>query len=158
MTVLHFGVIDVPYVANETLAMRKVRLKKAEPKPSGALTTGDVAEFLENKYHIMEIFFEIHKDEIVENLTESVKDTMEAILSGASINIDPFGEATSKIEENFKGFLSNREMENLGYPGVPTKAALMGVNHRLKRRHGPPRPSFIDTGLYQASFKSWIED
>jgi len=48
-------------------------------------------------------------------------------------------------------------METLGYPGVPTRAALMGVNSRLKKRRGKRRPSFRDTGLYQASFMAWVD-
>jgi len=50
-----------------------------------------------------------------------------------------------------------KEVEKLGIPGVPTKAALRGVNHRLKhpyRRRGA-RPSFVDTSLYMSSFKAW---
>ena len=56
-----------------------------------------------------------------------------------------------------KQFISSGEMEKLGYPGVPTKAALMGVNHRLKKKRGPRRVSFIDTGQYQANLTNWVE-
>jgi len=50
-------------------------------------------------------------------------------------------------------------MDQLGYPGIPTGAAEAGVNHRLLHpyaKDNPERPSFIDTGQYQADFKSWV--
>lgn len=156
--ILHLGVVDVPYVARETAAQRRARVKKAAPKPAGAVSTGDVAEFLENKYHVMEVFFELHGDDIANDMAQSVAHAAEAIFNGAPVSLDPLGEATSEIDRRFRDFLSNREMDSLGYPGVPTKAAIKGVNHRLKARRGVERPSFIDTGLYQASFKSWVDD
>jgi hypothetical protein len=51
-----------------------------------------------------------------------------------------------------------KEMDRLGYPGVPTKASLDGVSHRFKNKRGAPgRPSFSDTGLYEDSFVAWID-
>jgi hypothetical protein len=66
----------------------------------------------------------------------------------------------AEIEERFKDFLSLQEMDKLGVPGVPTEAAKKGKSSRFKRRRskgGAPRPSFIDTGLYQSSFKAWVD-
>jgi hypothetical protein len=53
-----------------------------------------------------------------------------------------------------------QEIESMGLRGVPTKAALKGINHRLRhpyRKSNPRRPSFVDTGLYVASFRAWME-
>lgn len=105
----------------------------------------------------MEIFYELNADQISKNLEESLAGVMENVLMGAPMPDDVFASATSKVEDSFKKFLSQKEMEKLGYRGVPTKAALMGVSHRFKKKRGAPRPSFIDTGLYQSSFRSWIE-
>lgn len=162
---LHFGVIDVPYVANEPEAKTKGRAKrgakakrvKASPDQT---TTGDVAEILEEKYGIMEAFFENNENAIAGFLEEGLKGTVENLFTGAPATNDPFGSGTSKIEEAFKDFLSTREAERVGIEGTPTRAALRGVNHRLKHPYAkgnPRRPSFIDTGLYQTSFKAWVE-
>ena len=79
-------------------------------------------------------------------------------MMGAPVDAgSPFAAGESQIENRFKQFLSLREVEKLGIPGVPTKAALAGVSHRFKGKKGGRRPSFIDTGLYQASFKAWID-
>lgn len=159
---LHLGVIEVPYVDKEKPMSTASRMKKGLKRPEHAneLTTGDVAEILEDQYHVKEIFYELHKEDIAKDLANSVAGALETIMMGGPQDVDPFGGATSKIDERFSDFLTNREMEQIGYKGVPTLAAIEGVNHRLKHpysRKNPRRPSFIDTGLYQASSKSWID-
>ena len=150
MPVLHLGVIDLPYVTAP-----KRRQRKAS---AGTKTTGDVAGWLENKYHPMEIYYETHKQDIfAAEIEKSLEGALESIMLGAPPTLDPFGSATSAIEDGFKKFLTNKEMETLGYPGVPTQAAIEGINHRLKLRRGPRRPSFVDTGLYLASSKAWVD-
>lgn len=157
MPTLHLGVIDSPY-GNPPKASKKGR--KSKLKSSSVLTTGDVADILEAKYHPMEIFFTVKEKQIVAALEDSVSGALESVLMGGPASLDPFGTATNKIEELFRSFLEKREMERLGYPGVPSKAALAGVNHRLlhpNAKANPRRPTFIDTGAYQTSFKAWID-
>jgi hypothetical protein len=168
---LHLGVIDIPY-GNPTLAPLKAKKgkitakgkkKKASVKKAASaktITTGDVAEILEEEYHIMRQFFEMNSGAIVKDLEKSLAGKLESVLLGALPNGDPFLEGTSKIDERFRRFLTRGDLEKVGYPGVPTQAALRGVNHRLKHpyKRRAPRPSFIDTGLYQANFKSWVEE
>jgi hypothetical protein len=151
---LHFGVIDLPYSFRAPIIARG---KKRGKRPSGAQTTGDVAGYLENKYHIMEHFYQVRQKQIVGDLEKSLQGALENLLLGAPVTSAPFAEAASSIEDRFKKFLGNREIEKLGYPGIPTKAALRGVNHRLSLNRGARRPSFIDTGLYQSSFKVIID-
>ena len=150
MTTLHLGVLDVPYT-DSTGATKTAKVAVASE------TTGDVAGYLEAKYHVMEHFFELHGAEIAEDLVQSLSDAFEDLVSGAPAGLDPFGAATSAIEQRFREMLTKKELDALGYPGIPTKASLEGVNHRLKSKKGAPRPSFIDTGQYQASFKAWID-
>jgi hypothetical protein len=138
MPVIHLGVVDIPYSNAPT-------------------STGDVAETLEDKYHIMQVFYEEHKDDIASDLESSLAGQLENMLAGAPPPNNPFGSANSAIEDRFKRFLSEAEMDRLGYPGVPTQAALRGVNHRLGINKGSPRPSFIDTGLYESSMVCWVD-
>lgn len=149
---LHLGVNDIPYVQPSPKDGNK-----GHNRPPGTQTTGDVAEWLERKYHVMEIFFELHQDEVIAALEDSVGGAFESLLMGAPPSLDAFGSGSSKIEEAFRQFLDTKEMDSLGYPGVPTKASLKGVNHRLKLKRGVVRPSFIDTGLYEASFHAWLD-
>ena len=162
--VLHLGVQDIPYTANPANAKppraRKARQGKQRPRRSRPATpnttTGDVAEILEAKYGLFSTFVEHHEANIMQAVAESARDVLEARLMGAPATIDAFGAAVSKIEKMMKDWVSTQEVESVGIPGVPTKAALDGINHRLKSKRGERRPSFIDTGLLEASFKSWV--
>lgn len=174
MITLHLGVIDQPYTSYDggKKAANPKRRGKAAPPPAKAkrtVTTAQVAGWLEARYHVMEIFYEVDGG-VQAALRESVQDAMENVMMGAPVGANPFLEATSDIQRRFKQFISNRTMETLGYPGVPTKAALEGISSRFKahrsgqglvRRKGSVaglrRPSFRDTGLYQASFMAWVD-
>ena len=149
--ILHLGVDDLPYSGAPRKRRRGAKVK------SGQQTTGDVAQWLENKYGVMEVFSDAHLDDMAEALEDGLAGHLETALTrGQSGDLD-LSSATEKIDQMFRDFLSNKEMDTLGVAGVPTQAALAGVNHRLGANRGGPRPSFIDTGLYQSAFKSWIE-
>ncbi len=138
MPVIRLGVSDIPYA-------------------TGDKSTGDVAEILESKYHIMEVFYQQHKEDVAADLENSISGALENMMAGSPPPNKPFGSAEAAIEDRFKKFLGDAEMDALGYPGVPTGAALRGVSHRMKINKGSPRPSFIDTGLYQSSMVCWID-
>lgn len=148
MTKLHLGIVDIPY--------------KEESQ-----TTGDVAEILEKRYGVMSAYFDAHKINIAKSMEDSVAGALENLMVGGPVNASPFATAEAFIDADFRQFLSSSEIEKLGIPGVPTKAALDGVSSRFKNPRykivrgkkvkRPRRPSFIDTGLYQSSMKSWFE-
>ena len=147
MTTLHLGVVDLPYTR----------------VGGGTVTTGDVAGFLENRYHIMEIFVEQHASDIVAPALEvSLAGAITNLMAGAPPTNDPFGQASSKIEDGLKQFIATGEMERLGYPGVPTQASLDRASGkkrsgRFKRRRATGKSvSFVDTGLYVSSAKAWF--
>jgi hypothetical protein len=166
---LHLGVIDVPYATRVAEPQRRVgvRQRKGGPAeafsaaPSGAETTGDVATILEDKYHIMEVFYnDVGGESIGKALEISTERAIKNLLLGqpAASIVSLTLAAEGEIEEAFKLFLSQQEMDHV-VGGVPTQAALNGVNHRLKHpyaKSNSERPSFIDTGTYQASFKAWV--
>lgn len=142
---LHLGVLDVPY---------------GEPGSNSAIRTGEVAEILEAHYGVMSHFITAYEDKICAALEESVGDAIDDLIGGAPTGLKPFAAAESRIASDFRQFLATQEAERVGMEGVPTQAALMGVNHRKKHpyaKSNPRRPSFIDTGLYSASFRAWFE-
>ncbi|MAF04425.1 hypothetical protein [Herbaspirillum sp.] len=160
---LHLGVIDIPYAQRD----EKRRVGKAKKGKSnkpikrkvkpGTQTTGDVATWLENKYGVMGAFSEAKMDQITNALTDSIEGAIDNLLMGAPVSANPFASAESKIASMFKEFIQNAEIERMGIPGVPTEAAKKGVNHRLKKKRGERRPSFMDTHLYKNSAISWID-
>lgn len=156
MTTLNLGVIVMPY-AYDTKAKGKGKKKKAA---SRSITTAEVADLLEDKYHLMETFYEAYKKDIVKNITESLAGSIESLVMGAPAHADPFAAGTQQIAEQFKQFILSGEAERLGIPGTPTKAALKGVSHRKAHPYAkanPPRVSFYDTGMYVDNFMSWID-
>jgi hypothetical protein len=140
MTKLHLGVVDLPYA-------------------NGGKTTGEVAQILEDKYHVMELFVEeIGLTAITDALEKSAKDALADLIGGAPVSgLSLTLAAEEEIAAAFRVFLDQQELDGV-VPGVPTQASLKGVNHRFKRPYvktNPARPSFIDTGLYQASARAW---
>lgn len=135
MITLHLGVIDIPYEDEDT-------------------TTGDVAEFLEEKYQIMQTFFDRYGREIADMMSNDLAGGLENIMAGAPMPRDPLAESMSQVHNLFVAFLDNEEMN--GMTGVPTLRALEGISKRFKEKKGEPRPSFIDTGMYQAAMRSWV--
>lgn len=151
---LHLGVVEQPY--------------RTTGNKMSALTTGDVAEILEGTYGIMGAFYRAHQGDIARDIENGLAGALEALMMGQQI--DPWGRAMQSTQRRFRDFISTQEVERVGISpysrlktkaliGVPTKAALRGVNHRLAHPYAstnPRRPSFRDTGLYIASFRSWV--
>lgn len=134
--IIHLGVIDIPY-------------------DEGA-STGSVAEELEDNYGVMAGFVELHIADVANAVTDSLAGSLESLMMGAPLRANPLDGAMSKIEQGFRTYLDQEEIAKLGRDGVPTKAAIEGKSTRFKRKFGPRRPSFIDSGLYQSSFKAWV--
>ncbi len=154
---LKLGVNDIPYV------------EKGTPDNKG-MTTGDLADILEAKYHVMEVFYELHTTEIAGLIAESSKNALEAIMNGtAPATLDPWGAATSAIELMFQKAIDMKEFDGV-MPGVPTKASLDGTSARFKkpnskykgkgknRRKRGARPSFQFSGQYEDSFRAWVDN
>jgi hypothetical protein len=163
--ILHLGVIDLPYAnaATQEKVPQAKKGKKNKPiKPkvaSGTQTTGDVAEWLEKKYGLMDTFAFMRLPDIAKELENSIAGELESLMMGGSGSSNPFKSAESAIESMFKSFLAKGDIEHAGIEGVPTQAAMRGVNHRLAHpyaKSNPRRESFIDTGTYAASFKCWV--
>jgi hypothetical protein len=164
--VLHLGIVDVPY-ANRAEDKKVPQAKKGKAnKPieqktaSGMQTTGDVAEILEKKYDIMQTFADAKLPQIAEELEDSIAGELESLIMGGRPSGNPFQKAESAIGTMFKNFILTQEVEGANISGVPTQAALDGVNHRLKHPYAKKnsrRPSFIDTGMYVSHFQAWIE-
>lgn len=139
MTTLHLGVLDMPYAR------------------AGSKTTFDVAQILETRYGLMQAFLDMHAPVIAYEVENSLRGAIETVMMGG--RGQPFASATEQIEVLFREALSMQSYD-FRVPGVPTQAALAGVRHRFKRAYvrRDPRPSFIDTGLYQRSFRAWVDD
>lgn len=141
MATIHLGVLDLPH-------------------PGGGkdgLTTGDLAEILESKYGLYSVYLDANLEKISDDVAESVQDAIDNILAGGPAADNPCAGAEQEITLGFINFLDTDEMAKIGVRGVPTEAALKGVNHRLKINKGSPRLSFIDTGTLRAATTAWVD-
>ncbi len=146
---LYLGVVDVAY---------------SDANGSGETTTGDVATILEDRYQVMQTFFFLNKEKIAGYLADSMAASLQTMINtGRPIDNRAsltFG-ADQKIETLFRQFIFSDSMSKLEYAVTGfalSAAAARGVNHRKKHPYAKankPRPAFVDTGLYVASFRAW---
>lgn len=161
---LQLGFEDIPYAVRYSAAsplpasIKKRRPQKLSPAMFGygyGKTTGQVATELENKYPIVETFYSMEEDTIVDEFEKAYVIGLELGMSAGNWDVtwDP-----SKLENPFKRNLSGQKYDGR-IRGVPTQASLRGVSHLRRNPYAPrgPRPSFIDTSLYQRSFRAWLE-
>ena len=87
MLTLNFGVVDLPYTD--------------DPEHK---TTGDVAEILEGKYHIFEVFFEVNERAIMDMVTDGLAGQLEDVLSGAPPTRDPFAAGAAEDRAGSRQF------------------------------------------------------
>ncbi len=156
---LVFGVLDQEY---------------SDARGGGAETTGEVARILEDRYQVMETFYETRQDKISGWLAKDATNALRLMLAGKDMGKprDAFYGATQKIESEFRAFLTRNEMGRLSFlSGAEAEyfrargrafggAAAAGVSHRKKHPYAAQnksRPVFVDTGLYRSSFRAWVE-
>ena len=125
--------------------------------PDGPNTTVSVAQALQDRYHLFDVFYEQNENDIAGAVIHSLEGALEDLYAGAPAH-DPFAEAGGEIEQGFRQWLLIGAIEELGIEGVPTKASIERKSSRFKGGIGPSeRPSFVDTGTLELSLKAWIE-
>jgi len=162
---LQLGFEDIPYSGRfsqqspltATMKARRTRKMSAPQQAYGAnKTVGQVAEELEKRFSIVETFFNLEENFIVDSFEGAYRNALDLGMSGASWDVawDP----SLTLPPKFRRSLSTQRFDGL-IRGVPTKASLAGVSHLRAKPYAPrpPRPSFVDTSLYMRSFKAWTE-
>lgn len=122
-------------------------------------TTLQVAKELEDKYGIVETFADMNHDYFTGLFEDIFLDQFEEVVAMKKPSKTGItNKQTDKIEAKFRESLSKQKYDGV-IPGVPTLASLRGVSHLRQHPYAKsaPRPSFIDTGMYQRSFRAWIE-
>ena len=161
---LQFGVESLPYSLRYTrespLTMTQKRrrprtMSMPQQQYGMGKTTGMVAGELEKKYGIMEVFYNMEENFIVDNFESAIANGMVQGIMGGSWDYD--WNATP-LESKFRKAITGRKFDGIT-PRTPTKAAIRGVSHLRADPYRPSasRPSFMDTSLYMCSFKAWTE-
>jgi len=160
---LGLGVIDVP-----------------EPYGDPPKSTYEVGMDLEKRYGLFSMFYNFREKEISELIAKDAAIGLEMMLKGESVSIaSVFAVSADTISDKMHDFITNQEVEKVaamyGERGIPTQAALDGTSYRFekgvtakrwikgKRGGGKavkkrnPRPSFIYSGVFEASLKAEIK-
>ncbi len=132
MIILHFGVVDIAYTEDDQ-----------------STTTFEVASILEKKYGVMRLFIHAHEQEIADEMSSELM----AMLDGP-VKLDRVH--FPEVDAKFRDYLNTGEWEKI--TGQKTQAAIDRISARKKSgKREAERPSFIDTGLYRKSFRSWAD-
>jgi hypothetical protein len=148
---LHFGVNDVPY-SGQLASKQQRRLTRSQRGYSRNKTTGQVMNYLEAKYSLIEAFIE-QEHELITSILE--KAAVNALKNDAPMTVP--ASDLRKLESKFKDDIINQNFD--GLPGVPVKAAIAGVSHKYMHPFAKraSRASFIDTDLFRRNFKVWYK-
>ena len=133
---LVLGVVDLPYTDH-----------------TQSETTGEVAEILEEKYHVMETFFDMHKKDIADAIGQSVAGALVNARAGQTMKRDIFLSAMDKTEKMFKRYIDS---EQHGIKLKKHDAPKAGARKKRQYKKVSAVVAFVDSGLMRKSFKSWI--
>jgi hypothetical protein len=130
------------------------------PYSGKGVTTGVVANWLEKgtktkdgrqkmgPYHIMQTYINKNTDFVKKEIAEELTDILirkRKVSSAVQMDAIASGIREAISLQAFNGTQGNK---------IPTQAALLGKTSRFKKgKKKGPRPSFIDTGLYQKSIR-----
>ena len=146
MVELALGVVDLLY-------------SDSHGSSSGAQSTGAVAEILESRYHVLEIFYELNQDFIAEQMAQAMEDEIDDLVNGKPPSSDPLYGAHQRIEARFRAWLDSNEIQTILPLKLQVNAAKVGKNSRKKsgkNKGGQERAAFVDTGQYQSAFRAWL--
>lgn len=158
---LHLGVIDVP-------------------EPYGDKSTGDVGVDLEKNYGLFSMFYNAKKEDIADWISKDAAVGLEMMLANQTVEPSKvFAVSGEHITDQMHKFITTQEVERVaatyGEQGIPTQAALEGKSFRFAKGYTAkrqvkglkgtgkaytkknPRPSFMYSGVLEASLKGWIE-
>ncbi len=129
----------------------------SDPDAKGTTTTGEVAEILESEYHVMGVFYELHRKEITEAVVSELQDRLDSFLEGnlrKTQNMPVGG-----LESAFRDYLAQDEWQKTTGHAIAVAQAGMSARFKDKRntkKKRGARPAFVDSGLYRRSFRAWI--
>jgi len=113
----------------------------------GGTNTQEVANRLERGYSIVETFYDMEEDNIVDIIEDAFLEDIEEVMTmGKPSKKGISDRETKKIEAMFREKLDQHAYDGV-ISGVPTEASIRDS-----------RPSFVSSGLYRKSFRVWVED
>ncbi len=140
------------------LCLGVLNVAYADPDAKGITTTGEVAAKIEDEYDVMDVFYRLHGTEVKKAVADELIARMNDFIEGRTHRKSTV--TLPKVQSAFRDYLSRDEWQK--ETGWKIAAAKAGSSQRFKdsknkKKKRGARPAFIDTGLYSASFRAWIE-
>lgn len=154
---LHMGFLNTPYsdaAKSAPMSYAKMHENRRRRHYSKTMTADKVASILEAKYQVVQDFTQVHENDIKDFLDGAIREVaIDCLKKRVKFRSEKIVELmrprTSQVDKLFRSYLDNEET------GTSVKAALQGK--RTGRKSRAPRPPFVNTGLYRASFRSWVD-
>lgn len=151
------GFLNTPYTAQAKaapMAFAKMHEARRKRHYSRTMTADKVAGYLEHKYQITQDFTRVHEEDIKELLDGAIREVaIDALRKRIKFRSEKIVQLmkprTVQVDKLFRSYLDNQES------GASVKAAVQGK--RTGRKSRLPRPPFVNTGIYRASFRSWVD-
>ena len=121
---------------------------------SGSITCGEVAEILEGKFDVMQIFANMNEAKIAAFIEQGIADSIESKMMGAPDDLDMFGSAMEKIKDGFDEYIDQQQH------GIKLKKfnrPMAGARFKKQYRKVAKTLAFVDSGMYRSNFKAWVE-
>ena len=126
--------------------------------------TEQVANHLEESYDLFSAYVDNKKEKIANHLSSGIEQAIANIVAGKPYKRE-LNNSVAVIGKDLKNFINTKEAENLLAPGkgkypVPSQAALDGKSKKRSKPYakGARRPTFVDSGIFVGSIKSWVEE
>ena len=131
--ILHLGVVDAAYAEDGE-------------------TTGEVAQYLEDKFGVMQTFFDMNSGYIADRIENSLAGSIETLVMKGSPQEDIFASGMSDVEHRFREYITMQEH------GIQLKSEAQGSRFKMQyKKVKAKKIAFVDTGLYRRSFKAWVD-
>ena len=150
------------------------------PEPYGDKSTYEVGKDLEKTYGLFSMFYNHEKDDIADWISKDAAVGLEMMMAGQPVEVSKvFAVSSEEITDKMHKFITSQEVERVaatyGEQGIPTQAALEGRSFRFAKgftakrqvkgikgagkaiQKRTPRPSFIYSGVFEASLKAEIK-
>ena len=137
---LMLGFESLPYTGTSKIVRGKYQKSYGRGK-----TTTDISEMLEEHFKVVDAFFAVEEDYIIDLIEEQAAMDLDKVMMMQTVSKEGFSfTETDKIEARFRNDLTQRKLEML--------------TGRTKAADKEGRPSFVKSGLYRRSFRAWMEE
>jgi hypothetical protein len=135
-------------------------IEAEKPYADGGKTVGDVAQILEDKFDVMQIFADQNEEMIARSLEAVFAGAVESAIAGKYEELNVLGEKNytmyGNIIERFHEFIDRQE-HGILLKKQTEKTAKAGARFKRQYRKVSNSLAFYETGAYEGHFGAWVD-